>query len=106
MTSPTANGNGVGGDGLTIAELVEGWNELAEACGLPRVAKLSAARKRQAAARLREFPMLADWQAVFRNLRNTPWLHGDNDRGWRADFDFILQPKSFVKLLEGSYGRQ
>ncbi|KKL86564.1 hypothetical protein LCGC14_1943480 [marine sediment metagenome] len=28
---------------------------------------------------------------------------GNNDRGWVANFDFLLQPSSLTKLLEGNY---
>ena len=100
------NGDSASGDALTLDELVEGWNELALQCGLARVVKLSNRRKVQARARMREFPNIEDWRTVFANLRDARWMHGDNDRGWRADFDFILQPKSFIKLLENSYAKQ
>jgi hypothetical protein len=36
-------------------------------------------------------------------LERSAFCRGENDRGWRADFDFLLQPKSFTKLLEGAY---
>jgi hypothetical protein len=91
-------------DPLTIDELVSEWNDLADDCGLPRVAKLTDSRKRRAVARLRQYPDVSVWQRAFANIRGSPWLRGLNDRGWRADFDFILQDKSFTKLIEGSYG--
>ena len=31
--------------------------------------------------------------------RNRHWM-GENDRGWRADLDWILKPDNFVKILE------
>ena len=31
--------------------------------------------------------------------RNPHWI-GENDRGWRADLDWILKPDNFVKILE------
>ena len=38
-------------------------------------------------------------------VRDPAFLRGDNDRGWRADIDFVLQAASFTKLMEGSYER-
>ena len=32
-------------------------------------------------------------------LTNKHWI-GDNDRGWKADFDFVTKPKNVIKLLE------
>lgn len=101
----------VGGDGedpdrpLTVDEIVLGWNELAEAVDLPKVVKLTDARAAQAKARMKDFPDLASWQSAFGTIRSSPFLQGRNDRGWKADFDFLIQAKSFPKLVEGSYGQ-
>lgn len=32
-------------------------------------------------------------------LTNRHWI-GENDRGWKADFDFVTKPKNVIKLLE------
>jgi hypothetical protein len=29
---------------------------------------------------------------------------GENDRGWKADLDFVCQQRSWRRLLEGAYG--
>lgn len=92
-------------DHLTPADILEGWNELAASCGLPKAGKLTGGRLRQAKARIREYPDLEDWRRAFKHIRDTPFLRGTNDRGWRADIDFLLQAKSFTKLTEGSYGQ-
>lgn len=88
----------------TVAELVEDWNEFAKPLGLPLVVVLSDARKKKAASRLKRFPDVSLWQQAFASIRGSPFCLGDNDRGWKADFDFLLQDKSFAKLIEGSYG--
>jgi Helix-turn-helix domain len=90
---------------LTANELVDEWNDLATELGLPLVAKLTDARRRRANARLRQYPELQIWQRAFANIRASPLCRGDNARGWRADFDFLLQDRSFTKLIEGSYGQ-
>ena len=42
-----------------------------------------------------------------RIIGRSPHCTGCNDRGWRADFDFLLQPASLIRTLEGRYeGRQ
>ncbi len=90
---------------LTVNEIVEDWNCLAADVGLPTVRRLTETRRKRAKARLREYPDVADWQRVFRHIRETPFLLGENREGWRADFDFLLQAKSFTKLTEESYGQ-
>jgi uncharacterized protein YdaU (DUF1376 family) len=93
------------GDALTPQDVFESWNEMAPKFGLPVAKGLTPARKRHTLARLREYPAMEDWQRAFRHIADTPWLCGDNDRGWRADYDFLVQAKSFTKLVEGSYGK-
>ena len=43
------------------------------------------------------------WHIALQKLSESNFLTGQNDNGWKADFDFILQEKSFTKLMEGSY---
>ena len=89
---------------LTVSELVEDWNLLATELGLPKVAVMSDARRRRAQTRLRLFPEVEVWQKAFASIRASPHCRGENNRGWKADFDFLLQDKSFARLVEGSYG--
>lgn len=89
---------------LSVDEVVDEWNDLARSCGLPTVAKLTDSRRRRLTARIRQYPEVEAWQRAFACIRGSPWMQGANDRGWRADFDFLLQDKSFTKLVEGSYG--
>lgn len=89
---------------LTVSELVEDWNDLAAETGLSKVKVMSDARRKRAAARIKKFPDLTLWQQAFANIRGSPFLLGDNDKGWKADFDFLLQDKSFSRLIEGTYG--
>lgn len=89
---------------LSVKELVQDWNDFAKPLGLPLVVVLSDARKKKAASRLKRFPDVKLWQRAFASIRGSPFCLGENERGWKADFDFLLQDKSFAKLIEGSYG--
>lgn len=88
-----------------IAEMVAIWNETAESLGLPRVQKLTGTRLRKARARLKDCGGLEGWRTAMTKLRNCPWMLGENDRHWRADFDFIVSEAKFARLMEGSYDR-
>ncbi len=84
---------------------VAAWNTLAAELGLARVQRLTAQRRASLAKRLGECGGLLGWEAALERVRASDFLHGNNDRGWRADFDFMLQAKSFTKLMEGGYDR-
>jgi hypothetical protein len=100
-------GDSASGDApaFTVDDFVESWNEVATACGLAKIRKLTDARRRAFSVRRREYPDIGDWQAAFRCLHSNKWMHGDNKTGWRADPDFFLQAKSFTKLVENQYGQ-
>lgn len=83
--------------------VIEAWNDVAERVGLVKVKRLTPQRQRQLAARLKQ-NSVEDFTEAIQAIERSPFLRGENDRGWRADFDFLLQPKSFTKLIEGSYG--
>ena len=86
---------------LEPEHVVEAWNETAERLGLPK-ARLTPQRRRLLKTRIREHP-IEDFTEAIAAIERSPFLRGDNPRAWRADFDFLLQPKSFTKLIEGSY---
>lgn len=72
---------------------------------LPRVAVLSEKRKRSIKARWKE-ELLSDleaWENYFNYVASTPFLNGSNDRGWTADFDFLIKPETPIKCQEGKY---
>lgn len=79
------------------------WNEMAERTGLPKCQKLTASRKSKLNARIRDAGGMAGWCAAVERVEETPGLLGDNDRGWKATIDFLLQENSFTKLMEGGY---
>lgn len=88
---------------LQPEHVVEAWNDMAGRHSLPK-AKLTPERRRKLLARLKQHTV-DEWTEAIGAIERNPWMHGDNDRGWRADFDFLLQTKSFTKLIEGSYDR-
>lgn len=103
MTSPVTSSD-EGEESLKPEHVVAAWNETATRFGLPTVRKLTEQRRRALNARIRQHS-IDEWTEAIAAIERNPWLHGQNDRGWRADFDFLLQPKSFTKLIEGGYDR-
>jgi uncharacterized protein YdaU (DUF1376 family) len=83
-----------------MEKALEAWNHMASTHGLPKVQNFTAPRKAKLLKRLE------GWQAAMDKIAQSPFLTGDNDRGWKADFDFVLQQASFTKLMEGKYDGQ
>lgn len=81
----------------------EAYNASAVAAGWPKAMKLDARRRAALKARLAECGGIAGWRDALAKARASPHCCGQNDRGWTADLDFLLQPKTFNRLREGSY---
>ena len=88
-----------------VYEAVEIYHEVCVPAGLSRVQKLTG--KRQAAIRRRLYDCggLDGWRAACQRVADSPFLLGDNDRGWKADLDFLATESKFTKLMEGGYDR-
>lgn len=81
------------------------WNEVAAGTALPSVREFSSTRQKKCSARLKERP-LGEWSAIFRRIADTPFLCGQNDRSWKADFDWIIgNDGNAAKVIEGKYDR-
>jgi uncharacterized protein YdaU (DUF1376 family) len=87
---------------LTAQEVLDAWHERMVPQGFPAIRKMTNQRQRQLRARIRD-STIDEWQQGMAAMERSAFLRGENDRGWKADFDFLLQPKSFNKLLEGAY---
>lgn len=89
---------------LEPKHVVEAWNEMAERLGLSKVRKIGDARMKMLKVRIRQHT-IEDFTEAISAIERSSFLRGEGRDGWRADFDFFLQPKSFIKLIEGSYDR-
>jgi hypothetical protein len=76
------------------------WNAEAHP-SLPRWKELTDKRRQKAGARLRERP-LEEWREVIRRINASSFLRGEKG-GWRARPDWLLQPDTATKVLEGQY---
>lgn len=71
---------------------------------LPKVAKLSEKRKRAIRSRWKgDADNLDYWRQYFRHAASSKFLHGQNDRGWIADIDFMIREDVMIKMQEGKY---
>ncbi len=84
-------------------EIIDAWNSMAKRVGLSEIKVLNSKRMVSLKARIRECPDVETWSVALQNIERSKFLRGENDRGWKANFDFLLQPSSFTKLIEGSY---
>lgn len=91
----------------TPRDLVALWNEYkseTQSKVNPSTFKADSERWRHAQARLLDVPGLPYWKEVISRLASNPFCNGKNDRGWTADFDFLIRKETHIKAMEGKYG--
>jgi hypothetical protein len=69
---------------------------------LPKVIKLTDKRKRAIKARLKNYT-LDDIKKAFEIAEQSEFLKGNNNRGWKANFDFLMTEDKMIGVLEGKY---
>ncbi len=81
------------------AEVIE-WNQ--HQC-LPGVVNMSKDRVKKLSARRRDEYFKANFAEAIKRIAASDFCCGKNDRSWVATFDFLLQPGTVTKVLEGKY---
>lgn len=82
-------------------EMTEIYNTICN--NLPKVQKITDKRKKAINVFLKGFS-LEEFREICVIANNNSFLTGTNDIGWKADFDFLINPNKATSILEGKYG--
>lgn len=89
--------------GARAADVMELWNTTTNA-PIPKCRELTDERRRKIRARLAKRPLLTEWRTVFERIQASAFCRGETDRGWRADFDWVMRNDTIpARVLEGKY---
>lgn len=69
----------------------------------PAVFALSDARKKAIKARYNAGYTYDDFVRLFEAAEESDFLKGKNDRGWTANFDWLIKDSNMAKVLSGNY---
>lgn len=92
---------GLGNDDAAL--IANSWNLMAEDHGLPQVKRITPGRRQKIKDRAKDAGGLIKLVEVIEQIPSQPFLLGKNQRGWKADLDWILEPRNFVKLEERKF---
>jgi hypothetical protein len=81
-----------------IKEVVSFFNETS----FSKISKLTDSRKKHLRSRLKEYGY-ANLIDMIQRADKSDFLHGKNDRQWKADFDWLMNPNNYVKVIEGKF---
>jgi uncharacterized protein YdaU (DUF1376 family) len=85
------------------SECVERFNRIAARVGWPSVQRLTPPRKAALSHRIADCGGVDEWCEAMERAARSPLLTGQAGRGWLANFDWLLKPANFTKLMEGNY---
>lgn len=69
----------------------------------PKIKTIDGNRKKAVGARWRTYRNLDVFKEMFEIAENSSFLKGENDRNWSADFDWMMKPTNFSKIMEHKY---
>lgn len=82
------------------AECMRLWNDGAPA-GIPRIRDVDGTRRKKVLARCADHGGTTWLSDALAKVRSSPFLRGE--RGFKASFDWIIEPGNLRKVLEGNY---
>ena len=81
--------------------IFDSWNCLAKECGLSAIIKRTDKRRKAVIARSKDKHF--DYPAILEKIKNSKFMKGGGDRGWKVTFDYIfLSQDNYIKILEGN----
>lgn len=97
----TSTPTGVSQPSVPFGEIMKLYNEIC--VSLPKIKNIDGQRRKAVAARWRTHKEIEVFKELFQATEASGFLKGNNDRNWNADFDWIMKPTNFSKVLEGKY---
>ena len=91
---------------VPYSQVVQLYNNVCPAQGLPRAVGMSEARKKAIRARFNSGYTLQDFAELFRLASESSFLRGGNDRDWMASFDWLIKDSNMAKVLSGNYSER
>jgi len=85
-------------------KILEEWNIFAKEASLSLINEIN--EKRKARVRLLMKKPDFSFSSLFKMIRKQPFLIGDSDKGWKTNFDWVINPSNYLKIMEGQYIRK
>ena len=70
-----------------------------------KIQKLTNTRKAHLSARVKDYSEQVVIDTIL-SASKSDFLTGKNDRSWKADFDWLMNPNNFIKVMEGKYANK
>ena len=85
---------------LQSNDFFNAWNLTTK---LPRCLAVSEKRNKILKTRMGESFFQENWKEALMKIQESAFCTGENERGWKATFDWFIQSDTVVKIMEGKY---
>lgn len=89
-------------DGNIIKEVGDYYNKVMLGHSMPQIRAITPKRKSFVRSRIKEYGLEQVYK-VIDNAAQSSFLNGGGNQGFVADFEWIMRPNNFIKVLEGKY---
>ena len=84
-----------------FTEIKRLWNEIC--VSYPQLQDIEGARKKAVSERWEQHKSLDTFRELFEKAEASDFLKNASNRGWKADFDWLMKAGNFEKALSGKY---
>lgn len=84
-----------------FTEIKRLWNEIC--VSYPQLQDIEGARKKAVGERWKQYKSLDTFRKLFEKAEASDFLKNASNRGWKADFDWLMKSDNFEKALSGKY---
>ena len=87
---------------LNYKTIMEVWNRIVPTS---HIQQMNDTRKNLFRSRFKPYfkESYEEWEKFLSRISKISFLWGDNDRQWKADFNWVLNENNLLKILEGKY---
>ena len=87
---------------LNYKTIMEVWNKIVPTS---HIQKMNDTRKKLFQSRFKPYfkESYEEWENFVVKISKINFLWGNNDRGWKTDFNWVLNENNLLKILEGKY---
>lgn len=90
---------------ISYVEIINFYNNSMKGKNIPQCIKLTDKRKQAIKARVIQFGKEKVFEAITK-VANSSFCNGNNQRNWKADFDFVFNSNKMTNILEGRYDNE
>ena len=105
--NPPVESGSLSSSALDMKSLMDFFNTTMKKYGalIPTIRTISGPRKTHTLARIREHGAGA-FRLMIETAAHSDFLNGRNFKGWTANYDWLIKPENFVKVIEGNYNNR